>query len=131
VALVALAGGHVIASAQLQRSRYGWTTHVGEIRVVIAHDFQRQGLGVALCRLLVKHAIAAGLEKIMAEVPMTRTTVAKAFEKLGFQREAVLKRHIKDVTGRKCDLAIFTNDVSHIWERMESLVSDYNPILGE
>ena len=130
LALVCERDGRIVASATLQRHHYGWMTHVGEIRVVIARSLQRKGLGVALVRVLVKSAIAAGVEKMIAEVASNRTSARKAFERLGFQREAVLKRHIKDLSGRKRDLVIFANDVSHIWERMETMVSDFNPTLG-
>jgi RimJ/RimL family protein N-acetyltransferase len=130
LALVGELDGRIVASATLQRHHYGWTTHVGEIRVVIARSLQRKGLGVALVRMLVKAAIAEGVEKMIAEVASNRTGARKAFERLGFVREAVLKRHVKDLSGRKRDLVIYATDVSHIWDRMESMVSDFNPTLG-
>ncbi len=130
LALVGERDGRIVASATLQRHHYGWMTHVGEIRVVIARNLQRHGFGVGLVKLLVKAAIQAGVEKIVAEVPSNRTAARKAFERLGFQREAILKRHVKDLCGRKRDLVIYANDVSHIWERMESMVLDFNPTLG-
>lgn len=130
LALVAEQDGKIVASATLQRHYYGWMTHVGGVRVVIARPLQRRGLGVALVRLLVQAAIAAGVEKMIAEVASNRTGARKAFERLGFQREAVLKRHVKDLSGRKRDLVIYANDVSHIWERMETMILDFNPTLG-
>ena len=54
----------------------------------------------------------------------------RAFGKLGFYPEAVLKGHVKDINGTKRDLVVLANDVSQIWETMESMVSDYSPSLG-
>jgi RimJ/RimL family protein N-acetyltransferase len=129
--LVAEAEGRLVASATLERSRYGWTHHVGEIRLVIDRAYQRVGLATFLLRQLVKAAPAAGIEKIIAQVPSGRVAALRALESLGFQQEAVLKRHIKDITGRKRDLIMMSNDVSHIWEAVEALNADYSPTLGE
>lgn len=130
LALVGEVGDQIVASATLQRPYYGWMRHVGEIRVVIARPFQRRGMAVALVRLLVKAAVTAGVEKLVAEVASNRTGARKGFERLGFKKEAILKRHIKDLSGRKRDLIVYSNDVSHIWERMETMVLDFNPTLG-
>ncbi len=130
LALVGEIDGRIVASATLQRPYYGWMRHVGEIRVVIARPLQRNGLGLLAVRLLVKAAINAGVEKLVAEVASNRTGARKGFERLGFRREALLKRHIKDLSGRKRDLVIYANDVSDIWERMEAMVLDFNPTLG-
>lgn len=129
--LVVEAEGHLVASATLERSRYGWTAHVGEVRLVIDKAYQRRGLATMLLRQLVKAAPAAGIEKIIAQVPAGRAAALRALESLGFQQEAVLRRHVKDVTGRKRDLVILSNDVSHIWEAVEALNADYSPTLGE
>lgn len=129
-ALVAEYDGKIIASADLQRSHYGWMRHVGELRAIVAHEFQMQGIGVFLIRMLVKVAIMSGIEKIVAQTASNRRGAIKALESLGLRREAVLKRHVKDMTGRKRDLVIFTDDVGHIWDVMESLVQDYHPNVG-
>lgn len=130
LALVGEVGDQIVASATLQRPLYGWMRHVGEIRIVIARPFQRRGMAVALVRLLVKAAVTAGVEKLIAEVASNRSGARKGFERLGFKKEAILKHHIKDLSGRKRDLIIYSNDVSHIWDRMGELVLDFNPTLG-
>lgn len=130
LALVAEHEGTIIASATLERSHYGWTRHVGEVRLVIARPFQRRGLATALLRHLVRAAVGAGLETLMGSVAGGKVGAQRALESLGFHKEATLRRHIKDVTGRKRDLVIMTNDVSHIWEKMEALNADYSPTLG-
>ena len=51
----------------------------------------------------------------------------RTFEKLGFHKEAELPRHVTDIHGKRLDLLIYANDVSHIWSAMESLLGDFRP----
>lgn len=129
--LIAEYEGRIVGDATLHLNRYGWSRHVGQIRVVVAREFQRKGLGSALAKYIVRHAISLGLDKLVAEVVEDQTGAIRAFEKLGFAKEAVLKGHVKDIRGYKRDLVILANDVSHIWERMEALVADFSPTIGE
>ncbi len=129
VPLVAEHEDRVVGNAALYRIPYGWSAHVGEIRVAVARPFQRQGLGTVLARELVKVAESRGIEKMVASVVDNQVGAKRAFEKLGFRPEAVLKGHVKDIHGTKRDLVLMANDMSHIWESMESLVRDYSPSL--
>ncbi|MBI5282979.1 MAG: GNAT family N-acetyltransferase [Candidatus Solibacter usitatus] len=123
--------GRIVGDGTLHRTRHGWATHVATIRVVVARELQRSGLGTSLARLLVKRAIGLGLDKLVAEVVDNQIGALRAFEKLGFYQEATLKGHVKDIHGVKHDLVVMANDVSHIWETMEALVADYSPTVGD
>jgi L-amino acid N-acyltransferase YncA len=123
--LVAKEGDKVVGEGSLYRTMHGWTKHVGEIRLTTARTHRRQGLG------LVKLATDLGIEKIIVNMVENQLGTRRTFEKLGFQKEAVLPRHIKDISGIKRDLIIMANDVSQIWAAMESLVQDYSPHSGE
>jgi len=125
--LVAEHERRMVGTATLYRNSHGWEMHVGEIRVAVSRPYQRMGLGTALARALVKVAVKSGIEKMIAEVVENQVGAKRAFEKLGFQEEAKLKGHVKDIHGRRRDLLILSNDVSHIWEAMEAMVSDYLP----
>lgn len=129
VPLVAEIEGQIVGNAALYRSLHGWSMHVGEIRVAVARAFQRRGLGALLARELVKIALAAGIEKMIVSVVENQVGAKRVFEKLGFRPEAVLKGHVKDIRGDKRDLVILSDDVSHIWESMNSLMRDYSPSL--
>ena len=131
VALVAEHGGDIVGHATLQRALHGWTRHVAEIRVVVARESQRKGLGTALAKAITKLAVSLGLEKMVAHVVENQVGAIKAFERLGFQKEAVLKNHVKDLRGMKRDLVVLSDDVSHLWSAMEALVSDYSPTIGD
>jgi histone acetyltransferase (RNA polymerase elongator complex component) len=54
-----------------------------------ARSFQRKGLGMALARELAKLAVNSGIEKMVVSVVENQVGARRAFEKLGFQAEAV------------------------------------------
>ena len=130
VSLIALHGNKVAGEASLYRALHGWTAHVGEIRVTVEPRLRRSGLGTALARDLVKLAIGLGVEKMIVQMVESQLSARRLFEKLGFRQEAVLRAHVKDIHGMKRDLVIASNDVSHLWEAMEALVSDFSPTMG-
>jgi ribosomal protein S18 acetylase RimI-like enzyme len=127
VSLLAERAGKIVAEATLYRALHGWSRHVGEIRVSVAPELRRDGLGTALARELVKVATRTGVEKMVIEVVENQVGARKMFRKLGFRQEAVLRGHVKDITGTKRNLILASNDVSHIWDAMEALVADYSP----
>lgn len=127
--LLAEREGRIVGDATLHRTKFGWSTHVAAIRMVVARDFQRSGLATALARDLVRHAVNVGVDKMIAEVVDNQVGAKRAFAKLGFHEEAVLKGQVKDLHGVRRDLVIMANDVSHLWEAMEALVADYSPTL--
>ncbi len=122
--------GEIVGDATLHRTRHGWSTHVAAIRMVVARQFQRSGLATALARLLVQHAVNVGVDKMIAEIVDNQVGARRAFAKLGFVEEAVLKGHVKDRSGVRRDLVIMANDVSHLWEAMEAMVADFSPTVG-
>jgi L-amino acid N-acyltransferase YncA len=130
VSLVAERNGAVVGEASLYRALHGWTAHVGEIRVTVSPRLRRSGLGSALARDIVKLALAHGVEKMVANFVENQLAAVRLFEKLGFKQEAVLRGHVKDTHGIKRDLIVASNDVSHLWEAMEALVSDFSPTVG-
>ena len=86
-----------------------------------------RGEATALAGRLVKIATDQGAEKLLVEVLENQAAALRTFETLGFSREAVLRGHVKDISGIRRDLHILSNDVSHIWEAMEALLADAPP----
>jgi RimJ/RimL family protein N-acetyltransferase len=127
ICLVAKDGDKVVGEASLYRTLHGWTRHIGEIRLTIARSHRRQGLGLAMAGTLVKIATDIGIEKLIVSMVENQLGTRRTFEKLGFQKEAVLPRQVKDISGTKRDLIIMANDVSQIWAAMESMIQDYPP----
>jgi len=127
LSLVAEKDGAILAEATLYRPRHGWSAHVGELRVAVARSHRRRGLATSLAGMLVKLATDQGADKIVVEVVENQVAALRTFAKLGFQQEAVLRGHVKDIRGARRDLLLLANDVSHIWAAMEALVADAPP----
>jgi len=129
VSLVAESDGKIVGEATLYRAQHGWTKHVAELRIAVAPALRRSGLGTTLARELVRVATRLGAEKMVIQVVENQLGARKMFRKLGFRQEAVLRGHVKDIHGMKRDLIVAANDISHIWDAMESLVADFSPSL--
>jgi RimJ/RimL family protein N-acetyltransferase len=124
--IVAEKNSAIIGDATLHFNSYGWQRHMAEIRCVVSREHQRKGLGTALMRELVSHAIEKGVTKISATMMNTQKSAQKAFEKLGFRKEAELKGFVADIRGKTHNLVVMVNDVSDLWEKMEDLILLYD-----
>lgn len=128
--ILALHEDKVVGDATLHLQKFGWSRHVGEIRIVVAKAYQDKGLGFVLARELFHHAMELGLEKIMVQTMERQARARAVFAKLGFKKEAVLKDHVKDVAGKRQGLVIMTHDVVDLWREMEDLVK-YDSLVWE
>lgn len=126
--ILAVSGKNIVGDATLQRTNYGWSRHIGEIRIVVAKNFQNKGLGIILAKELIEHAISFGLDIITAQMAAKQISAINAFKKLGFVQEAILKNHVMDIRGEKSNLIIMSNDVSQLWKKMEEMLMDWYPI---
>ncbi|RME24005.1 MAG: GNAT family N-acetyltransferase [Deltaproteobacteria bacterium] len=116
----------VVADATLHMERHGWSTHVAKIRMVIEPRLRNKGLGKALLRELHDRAVLRGIQKIQAEVRDDDRDAMALLKRLGFKKEAVLKKHIMDTSGRLHDMIIFYNDLSDLWKKMDDLNIEYD-----
>lgn len=131
ISLVAKLDGEIVGEGSLYRTFYGWTRHVGEIRLTVGPSCRRKGLGRALAAGLVKIATDLGIEKVIVRVVENQVAAFHIAQRLGFMKEAVLRRHVVDLAGNKRDLLILANDVTQIWSTMEAMLMDYEPDSGE
>jgi len=115
--ILALSEERIVGNATLHRQPFGWMKHVGTIRIVIAQDFREKGLARALAAEIFQNALAAKLDKIVAEMLTDQHNARKVFSRLGFRDEAVLKDHVLDADNVKHDLLIMTNDVNTLWQK--------------
>jgi RimJ/RimL family protein N-acetyltransferase len=127
ISVIGKLGGDICGEATLHRTLAGWTRHVGELRLNVDRAVRGQGLGLELARHIVKIAIDAGIDKLVAHMVDSQLAAVRTFEKLGFHREAVLRGHVTDIRGKRRDLLIYANDVSHVWSAMETLLGDFRP----
>ncbi len=109
--LVAEAEGRIVGDATLHMRKVGWKRHLGNVRVVVARDYQNRGLGTLLINEIVELAGELGLEKLLAEIHLQATKALTAFKKAGFSVKAVFEDLVKDPAGKSSDLVVMVCDI--------------------
>ena len=121
--LVAVADGHIIADGSLEISDEEWKSHVGELRLIVAQPYRRQGLGTLMARELYLLAASSKMEEIIVKMMRPQDAAQSVFQRLGFREEASLHDYVQDQTGRKQDLIIMRCDLKALWQEMEDFLA--------
>jgi ribosomal protein S18 acetylase RimI-like enzyme len=108
--VVAIDDGEVVGSVAVV-PLHGWSSHVGEVRLVVDPQQRGRGIGRGLARQAVIDAVDLGLAKLVVEVIADQTALIGMFQALGFEPEALLADHVRDRTGTVRDLLVLANDV--------------------
>ena len=98
----------------------GWSSHVGEVRVIIDPDHRRHGVGRSLAQRAVLSALELGLTKLVVEVIADQEPTIAMFRSLGFDPEALLEDQVRDQSGELHDLMILAHSVEESWASMLS-----------
>ena len=117
---VAVEDGEVTGLVSV-RPLVGWSSHVGELRLVVAPDRRGRGLGRALARHALRCGLETGLSKIVVEVVAEQEGAVRMFDDLGFRGEALLRDHIRDRSGALRDLLVLAHDAGDEWSAMASV----------
>ncbi len=107
---IALEAGEVVGSVAVV-PLHGWSSHVGELRLVVDPEARGRGIGRELARHAVHDAVELGLAKLVVEVIADQTELIAMFVALGFDAEALLADHVRDRNGQIRDLLVLANDV--------------------
>lgn len=99
VRLVGILGDQVVAECSIAHRTYGFESHVGEVRMLVAPDYRGSGLATYLGRQIFAHAILMDLEKLEACMMADDIHAIRCAERLGFEAEGVLRDFAKDVQG--------------------------------
>lgn len=124
IPLVAEESGAIVGAATLHRNPHSWSPHVGGIRLVTHKDFRRSGLGMLLAKEIFSIATFLRLEKVIAEMVEDQTAAIRIFEKMGFEREALLRNQVIDHEHQQRDLVIMSAYLTWLWEKIENVVMD-------
>jgi L-amino acid N-acyltransferase YncA len=111
ITVLAEAGKELAGYATMHLEQARWTRRVGEIRVQVAPAFRGNGLGRRLTLEIFQLGQARGIKKMAAMMTPDQTGARAAFEKLGFQVEALLQDWVVDRGGRPRDLLIMSYDL--------------------
>jgi len=96
----------------------GWSSHVGEIRLVVDPQRRRAGIGHALARRALIDALRAGMTKVVVEVVADQQPAVGLFTALGFRPEALLTNYVRDRSGDLHDLFVLAHDVEDVQSAM-------------
>ncbi|MFM9828902.1 MAG: N-acetyltransferase family protein [Sphingomonas sp.] len=118
--LVAEDGGQIVGTAALVRDPLGWSTHVGEVRLLVSPTRRGAGLGRDLLEAIFAVAHAHGLEKLVAQMTPDQAGSVALFESLGFRGEALLRDHVRDRAGHLHDLVILSLRLRAVAARHEA-----------
>lgn len=97
--------GHLLGVAVVVPGS-GWSSHVGEIRMVVAPEHRRAGVGAVLARAALRAAIEHGCQVVRVEAIAEQAGVHRIFTSLGFTPEALLPDHVREPGGRLHDLVV-------------------------
>ena len=119
--LLAVRDGKVVGCGTLVRDAHSWSPHVGEIRMVVSLDVRGKGVGRALSQETFALALgAAGLEKLTVQMTVDQQAAIALFESLGFRAEALLRQHVRDVSGRKHDIVVLGHNIAQVRAQLEA-----------
>ncbi|WP_218508740.1 GNAT family N-acetyltransferase [Variovorax sp. dw_308] len=122
--LVAFEGDQLVGCTAIVIDPLSWSSHVGELRVLVDTSWRGRGLGRVLVQESFALALGFGLDKLIVRMTVDQGAAIALFEELGFRAEAVLRDHVKDREGRSHDLALLGHDIDEVQARMQVMGLD-------
>jgi RimJ/RimL family protein N-acetyltransferase len=80
----------IVGEATLHMKK-GPHAHIAEVRIFLASDFRRRGLGVQMLEVMFELARWRNIFLLEAQIVADQTRVIKAFKKLGFEQQGLLE----------------------------------------
>jgi len=122
--LIALLDDEIIADGALELSAEEWRKHQGELRVIVARQYQHKGLGMIMVRELYFLAVEKKVELVVVKMMRPQIAAQRIFRKLGFREELLIPDYVEDRAGKKQDLIIMTCNIKDLWKELEHFYSD-------
>ena len=121
--LLAIDGNNVVGYAAIIRG-VGWSSHVGELRLVVDPLHRRRQLGQRLATAALEAALEMGLSKVVVEAIATQEATIGLFVKLGFVPEALLEDHVRRADGELEDLIVLAHHTARTWSVLATVGLD-------
>jgi ribosomal protein S18 acetylase RimI-like enzyme len=117
---IAVDGDEVVGSVAVV-PLHGWSSHVGEIRLVVDPGHRGQGIGRALARRAMLDAMDMSLGKLVVDVIADQEALIGMFRSLGFEPEALLADHVRDRSGELRDLMVLSHAVDEQFAALSAI----------
>jgi RimJ/RimL family protein N-acetyltransferase len=101
--LVAEDGGELVGRLSISRDPHPASAHVADLGVAVAATHRRRGIGTALLAAAEEWARAAGVEKLELHVFPHNAPALALYDRLGYEREGVRRRHYRRRDGAFVD----------------------------
>ena len=88
--IVAEVGDEIVADGAIELAGHSWKKHVGELRLIVARDYQRKGLGMLMARELFTLAASEKVHELVVKMMRPQIAARGIFRKLGFHEEILL-----------------------------------------
>ena len=120
--LVAVTGGEIVATSAVISDPLSWSAHVADVRLLVLPQSRGKGVGRALLKASIEHAIAGGATKLTARMTPDQRGAITLFEESGFRGEALLRDQVRDTNGDLHDIAVLSLDIGRESARKEAFV---------
>jgi len=108
--VAALDDGTIVAYSAVRRLA-GWSSHVGDIQLMVGEGYRRSGLGLQMAKAVFESARGLGVAKVIVEMLAVQVSGRAIFERLGFNREGIFSKHAHDRHGNRHDLVVMAYHV--------------------
>ena len=111
VTVLAEVDHRVVGYGSLHHDETSWTSHMGELRLLVDSEMRGEGIARRLVIELFHIAHEMKLDRVFCQIPANQTRVRNLFEEIGFQPEAMLDHWLMDPTGAFHDMLIMTHSM--------------------
>ena len=118
--LVGTYDDEIVADGSFERERFCWGEKIGQIRLLVAPQFRRTGLGTALARILYVIAHQHNVDRINVRMLRPQAAAREIFRRLGFREEYVLPDHVRDLDGNLQDMILMRCELSMLYKGDEN-----------